>query len=589
MPRMKVKEASERYRFKVEQEVLDVPPNKFDEPVHVLMDRVWQDYADRPALNYLGETWTYRELQELTKRFANAFYELGVQKRETILVYIPNSPTLLGVFFGAMRIGAIPVMVSPTYTTYEIEYLINDSGATTAVCQDTNFGYVAEVYSKTGLKRVIVSNYSEFLPWYKKAVGAMFEKVPQGEVRKGPNVYLVKDIINKFPPAPPKVDIDPRADLVRILYTGGTTGFPKGVITNHTAVVSNIYDISGHLESVVGSGGEDVVLMAAPLYHEFAQGWAFATALSKGNPLVLMPIMNTDVVLELVQRRKTTAFAGVPTLYRMILENDRIDYYNCTSLKYCTVAGDPLPQGVYDRWKAKFGVGMQQCFGATETGFVSMTPVGRELSTVRAIGVPLPSRSVMVVDSETLKEVPRGEVGEMLVHSYYTLKHYWNKPEETEAAYVKVDGKTWYRTGDQVMWGDDGQLYYIDRSPDMIKVKGYRISASEVEIVLQNHPMVIQSCVVGVPDPKGTGERIKAIVVLKDDAKGVSGQELIALCRQRLAPYKVPSYIEFRDMLPKSKVGKLLRREVRDEERRKAQEERDKGALRAARQVYGSK
>jgi long-chain acyl-CoA synthetase len=215
-----------------------------------------------------------------------------------------------------------------------------------------------------------------------------------------------------------------------------------------------------------------------------------------------------------------------------------------------------------------------QCYGATEVGFTTTTPFNRE-SQPDSIGVPLPSREVRVVDPETLEPVPQGEVGEVLVRCEYTFKHYWNKPEETARSFVQVNDRVFYRMGDFARQGDDGQLYFVDRGPDMIKYKGYRVSASEIEAALQDHPAVIAACAVGVPDAK-TGERIKAIVVLKEDARGVSSLDLLNWCRERLAPYKVPRYIEFRDMLPKSKVGKLLRREIRDEERRKTQKKSEK-------------
>jgi long-chain acyl-CoA synthetase len=226
-----------------------------------------------------------------------------------------------------------------------------------------------------------------------------------------------------------------------------------------------------------------------------------------------------------------------------------------------------LPVEIFNRWKSTFNQPIYQVYGSTEVGFTAMSPLDREPSPTR-VGRPFPSRKTMVVDPETLRPVAQGEPGELLVTSDFIAKEYWNKPEETAKAYVEIDGEIWYRMNDFVTFDENGELSYVDRQADVIKHKGYRVSCSEIEAVLQDHPAVIGSCVVGVPDPK-LGERIKAIVVLKEDARGVSGTELVRWCRDRLAAYKVPQYIEFRDMLPKSKVGKLLRREIRDEERRK--------------------
>jgi long-chain acyl-CoA synthetase len=251
----------------------------------------------------------------------------------------------------------------------------------------------------------------------------------------------------------------------------------------------------------------------------------------------------------------------------MILENDRLERYDLSSLTYCYCGGDVLPEEVKERWHQRCGVPIYQVYGSTEVGHVTYSKIGVEPSP-RAIGFPLKSRECMIVDPATLDAVEEGQSGELLVNCSYTLKCYHNKPEETEKAYVEIDGKTWCRMGDYVCALPTGELIYQERSADIIKHKAFRVSASEVEAVLQDHPTVIGACVVGIPDPK-VGERIKAIVVLKEDARGVGGTELIQWCRERLAAYKVPSYIEFRDMLPKSKVGKLLRREVRDDEIRR--------------------
>jgi long-chain acyl-CoA synthetase len=251
----------------------------------------------------------------------------------------------------------------------------------------------------------------------------------------------------------------------------------------------------------------------------------------------------------------------------MILENDRLDQYDLKSFRYCFCGGDALPIEVVKRWKILLGIPIYQVYGSTEAGHVTYSRLNKEPD-LMSIGIPLKSRRCKIVDPDTLEPVPAGEIGELLVTSDYAIKHYWNKPEETSRAYVELDGEIYYRMGDYVRQEDRGEIRYVERSADIIKYKGYRVSASEIEAVLQDHPTVIGACVVGVPDPR-VGERIKAMVVLKEDARGVDGPELLKWCRERLAPYKIPQYIEFRDMLPKSKVGKLLRREIREEERRR--------------------
>ena len=305
-----------------------------------------------------------------------------------------------------------------------------------------------------------------------------------------------------------------------------------------------------------------------------ALGLFMSVGLNRGNTTVLMPVAQVDAILESIQRYRVRWLLGVPALYRMILDNDRLDRYEIDSLAYCFCGGDVLPVEIYNRWQKHFGVPIYQVYGSTEVGHVCYSRIDKTPKP-GTIGLPLGSRECVIVDPATLEPVPSGESGELLVSSPYTIKGYWNNPEETDKSCVEIDGKVYCRMGDYVREDDDGELYYVERSADIIKHKGYRISASEVEAILQDHETVIGACVVGVPDER-VGERIKAIVVLKEDARGVGGADLIRWCSDHLAAYKVPSYIEFRDMLPKSKVGKLLRREVRDEERRRMSKEQTK-------------
>ena len=534
-------------------------------------DEICAKYPDNTAIVYLGERFSYGKLSDLIDRFATGLNNLGVGKGDRVMIYIQNCIQWVIAFFGIQKIGAVAVPVAPIYTSYEIEYMVNDSGAETIICQDTNFGYVKEIFSKTCLKRVIVTNLVDLVPIWKKAVGTLFNKIPHGKVERDEGVHSFKDLL-KFPPTCPKVDLDPWKDLSYILYTGGTTGFPKGVPGNHVGMVSYVNDI---MDDVVGGylrEGEDSYIVVNPLFHIMALGLFVAVGLNYGNMSVLMPVPQVDAILRAIQRYKVRWFLGVPALYRMVLENDRLDRYDLSSLRYCYCGGDVLPVEVFNRWKELLGIPIYQVYGSTEAGHVTYGRLDKEPE-LMSVGVPLRSRQCIVVDPDTLKPVPLGETGELLVTSDYTIKSYWEKPEETARSYVEIDGEVYYRMGDYVRQDEKGEIYYIERSADIIKYKGYRVSASEIEAVLQDNATVIGACVVGVPDPK-VGERIKAIVVLKEDARGVGGSELTKWCRERLAPYKIPQYIEFRDMLPKSKVGKLLRREIRDEERRRLAKEK---------------
>jgi long-chain acyl-CoA synthetase len=529
-------------------------------------DRMSELYSDKTAVLYLGEAFSYGQLRDLSERFAGALVDLDVKKGDRVMIYIPNCIQWVIAFLAIQRIGAVLVPISPIYTSYEIEYMINDSGAETVICQDTNFCYVKEVFPRTGLKRIIVTNLADLLPPWKRYLGVLFDKIPHGKADRDHQVHSFKRLL-KHPPLRSRVEMDPWRDLSYILYTGGTTGFPKGVPGNHIGMTSYVDDVTEDVAGRFLKEGEDVYIAVNPLFHIMALGLFMAIGLNKGNMTLLMPLPQVDAILESIHRFKARWLLGVPALYRMILENDRLDRYDLRSLTYCYCGGDVLPIEVFNRWQEHAGVPIYQVYGSTEAGHVTYSRIGKEPKP-GTIGEPLKSRKCLLVDPDTLEPVPQGETGELLVTSPYTIKEYWKKPEETARSYVKIDGDIYYRMGDFVRRDADGDLMYVERSADIIKHKGYRVSASEVEAILQDHPTVIGACVVGVPDAK-VGERIKAIVVLKEDARGVGGTELLKWCRERLASYKVPSYIEFRDMLPKSKVGKLLRREIRDEERRK--------------------
>jgi len=534
-------------------------------------EKMAEKYPNRPAIIYLGEKFTYARLRNLIDRFATALNRLGVRKGDKVVLYISNSAQWVIAFFGIQKIGAVVVPVAPIYTSFEIEYMINDSGAETIICLDTNFGYVQDIFSKTSLKRAIVTNLVDLLPLWKRTVGFLFDKIPNGIVKKGKNVYFFKDLI-KQSAEKLDVEVDPWKDLSYILYTGGTTGFPKGVPGNHMGMISYVRDV---MEDVAGGyieEGKDTYIAINPLFHIMALGLFVAIGLNYGNTTIIMPVPQVDSILRAIEKYRVRWMLGVPALYRMFLENDRLDQYDMTSLKYCYCGGDVLPIEVFKRWKDLFGLNIYQVYGSTEAGHVTYSRLDREPE-LSSIGLPLKTRECKVVDPDTLEPVPTGETGELVVTSDYTVKHYLNKPDETSRSYVDIDGKIYYRMGDYVRQGEKGDIYYVERSADVIKHKAYRVSASEIEAVLQDHPTVIGACVIGVADPK-VGERIKAIVVLKEDARGVDASELTRWCRERLAPYKIPQYIEFRDMLPKSKVGKLLRREIRDEERRKTTKEK---------------
>lgn len=525
-------------------------------------------YAERCALIFLGTRFSYRRLKELAYRFATAASSLGIKAQDRVLIYLPNSPQWLIAYIGLQKIGAVPVPVSPIYPPYELTYLLNHSRSKTIICADTNFGYVREVQAQTGIERIIITRVADLLPIGKRVFGKVFDKLIKGSVSAKGNVFFFRHLIRKYPPTPPKVDIDPKSHLAHVLYTGGTTGFPKGVPHGHLELLSGIVGIREVYRPCIREAGETLV-MPLPLFHMFSQDMVFSLGLHLGNTVVIAPKPSIDAVSASIQNYRATLLAGVPSLYRLILENERFDFYDLKSLRYCWSAGDALPGEVFSRWREKVGIPIYQVYGSTESVCISVTPPSREPGP-RSVGRVIPTRLAQVLDPESQQPVPAGEGGELLVSSEYSyvLNGYLENPAETRESFVKHAGATWCRTGDYVKMSAEGEIEFIDRRADLIKHKGYRVSAARVESVLQDHPAVVAACVVGVPDPIA-GEQVKAFVILKADVRGVTAYDLTRHCRKQLLPYEVPDYIEFRDMLPKSKIGKLLRREMRDDEQRK--------------------
>lgn len=534
--------------------------------IYQLFADVAQKSPKQNALIYLGETYTYSQLAKWVEQLAGALYLRGICQQDRVMIYMPHCPQWIIAWLAIQRLGAICVPVTHFYGPKDLRYIANDCGAQTIFCMDTNFGYVSKVIGDTSLTTVVVSKIVDYLPRWKKWFGHLFDRIPDGKFALSYHVTTFPMLLKEGRTPAPAFNASGE-EIAEMLYTGGTTGYPKGVPMSHLLFLASFREQRRGSESVIPLG-QDIVLQGAPLYHMMGQVIFFG-AMFMGETVILLPKIHLDAIFDHIERYKVKTFVGTPTLYRMMLEHDRIDQYNLGSLVYCFCGGDSLPQEVGNRWKRKFGHALVQGYGATETGGgVANTPAGVQ-APEGAAGKLFPYQKVMIVDSSLIPQPPN-EPGELLVSSDFMVREYWNKPVETATSFVKIDGRLWYRTGDIVKIDDEDWLYFLDRSVDLIKHKGYRVAASKIDAVLQEHHAVIAACTVGVPD-EAVGERIKSFVVTREDVKGINSSELIKWCKDRLASYEVPQYIEFRDMLPKSKVGKLLRRELRAEERRKTE------------------
>lgn len=526
----------------------------------------------KPALIHLGERFLYSQLKEMVLRFAASLHGLGIGEGDRVILNLYNLPQTVIAWLALQRLNAIPILVAPVYTSYDLKYLANDSGAETIVCMDTNVRYVLEILPETPLKRVVVTNMIDLVPRWKRLICKGFNRVPKGKIPLGKDFFSFSKLLSEGRPSSlPGFESKGRDRTAIILYTGGTTGFPKGVPLSEKLVLQRTLEWRSASEGVTPIG-ECITVLAAPLYHIIGEMDAYSLLIVGGETLILLPRVVLDALFDHIQRYKATNMFAVPAMYRMILEHDRLDYYDLSSLRYCGTGGDAMPAEVGHRWLKRFDIPLYQGYGATELcGAISLSFAKDGIPPEGSAGKIVPEDKFKLVDPETLQEVPPGEPGELLGTNEFAVREYWNKPNETADSFLNIKGEIWYRTRDIVRVDKDRWLYFMDRSVDMIKHKGYRVAAAEVERVLQEHHAVLSACVVGVPD-ESVGERIKAFVVLKTDVRGVSSYELMSWCRDRLASYKVPQYIEFRDMLPKSKVGKMLRREMRDEERRKVME-----------------
>jgi long-chain acyl-CoA synthetase len=543
-------------------------PAMITSPIFKKFKSVVERRTAHTAVIYLGTAFSYSRVAEMSERFAAALFELGISKGCRIILYIPNGIQWIVVWLGIQRAGAVAVPITPIYTPHDLKYIAEDTGAGAVVCADTNFGYVQKVLDQSNMGQVIVVKMTDLLPWWKRWFGTIFDVVPKGTVKYDRRTHSFRKMLSRHGTlgAGKSARSPAGGNPCEILYTGGTTRHPKGVpISTELFLISADEQI--RVSEPLFAAEKNVILCNAPLFHILGQTCGLATLLV-GGTLIVQPRLNLDATFDAIQRFGVKTMIGVPTLYRMILEHNRLDQYDLSSIDYWYSAGDVLPVEVGNRWKKRFGKPIFQGYGATETcGGVSMCPTHID-NPPRSVGRIVASKTVMIVDPATLKPVGTGETGELLVSSAPMVDRYLNKPDETRQAFVELEDRRWYRTADIMAMDERGNLFFVDRTADTIKHKGYRISASEVESVLQEHPAVISACVVGVPDDS-VGERIKAYVVLKADTRGITGYELVKWCREKMVAYKVPQYIEFRDMLPKSKVGKLLRREIREEEQRR--------------------
>jgi len=535
-------------------------------PLHALLEKSVQDFPDKPAIIFLGKKITYRELGSLVNRFATALYNLGVRKGDVVGLYLPNMPQFVIAYYGALKIGAVVTGISPLFIERELEFQLSDSEAKAIVLLDALFPRFKKIWEKTKVKFAIVARLGEYMPSLKAFLGKLLKKIPTAEVPPQPNVYFFKELVEKTPEQSPSVEINPEEDLAVLQYTGGTTGLPKGAMLTHMNLLSNAIGCSAWLQA---KRGEDTGLSVLPFFHIYGMTVAMNFTIYAGATMVLLPRFDVVEVLKSIQKYKVTLFPGVPTMYALIVDHPEAKKYNLRSVKFCISGAAPLPPEVQKKFMEMTGAVLVEGYGLTEASPVThCNPLDPTMKTVKigSIGIPWPDTDAKIVDVETgTKEMPVGEVGELVVKGPQVMKGYWKRPEETSE--VLRDG--WLYTGDLGKMDEDGYFYITDRKKDLIKYKGYSVYPRELEDILYEHPAVKLAAVVGKPDPL-SGEIPKAFVVLREGATATE-EEIMKFVNERVAPYKAIREVEFRKELPMSMVGKVLRRVLREEELKKTQ------------------
>lgn len=529
---------------------------------HYLVEAA-KKYPDNNAIYFLGKRITYSELLSLSYQFAHALIKRGVAKGDRVAIMLPNSPQAVIAYYGALFAGAIVVQTNPLYTERELTHQVNDSGAETIVTLDLLFKRVMSVKPSTPLKRVVVTSVGDFLPFFKKMLYPLAQR-KQGqkpEVQYGNGVEPFLSLLKESAVTPVQVEIDPENDLALLQYTGGTTGMAKGVMLTHMNLVANAVQCRAVIYKC--KEGAERLLGVLPLFHVYGMTTVMNKGIMLAAEIILVPKFDVGQLLKSINETKPTLFPGAPTMYIALINHPDLPKYDLSSINACVSGSAPLPLEVQQRFEALTGGRLVEGYGLTEASPVTHSnPIwGDRIN--GSIGLPWPDTDAKIIDPATGDELPQGEVGELAVKGPQVMKGYWNRPEDTAA--TLRDG--WLLTGDIAYMDEKGYFYVVDRKKDMIIAGGYNIYPREVEEVLFEHPDIQEAAVIGVPDPY-RGETVKAFVVLKQ-GRTVSEEELDRHSRARLAAYKIPRLYEFRSELPKTMVGKVLRRQLQDEEKKK--------------------
>jgi len=531
-------------------------------PVHHFLEENARRFPDHSAVllasTKFSSVLTYREVDQLANRFANALIWLGIKPGDRVAIQLPNFPQFVFAFYGTLKAGAAVVPVNPLYKAHDLETVLTNSGARCILTLSRFVPALSEVMAKTAIESIVTTEPYDFFPFpWKQLAWWRLRKEPRPS-----GVLRLPTLLRSAPATSPGLSASPD-DMAILQYTGGTTGVPKGAMLTHRNLVANFTQMRSWLTDL--KEGHEVFLSVAPFFHVYGLTVGLNVAISVASTVicVVMGLFDTRTVAEMIARHRPTIFPGVPAMYLAISHLKDVQQYNLKSVKVCVSGSAPLPVEVQTQFEALTGAKVVEGYGLSEASpGTHVNPVygTRKLG---SIGLPLPDTDARVVDPETgTREMPLGEPGELVIRGPQVMKGYWNAPEETAA--TLRDG--WLHTGDIARMDEDGYFFIFDRKKDMVIVGGLKVFPREIEEILHEHPKVKEAAVTGVTH-KVRGELLVAQVVLKDGVADDSKQvrrELLDYLKQRLAPYKVPRRIEIVAELPKSATFKVLRREIRE-------------------------
>ncbi len=508
--------------------------------------------GDLIALVFMGNEITYRKMQENIDRIAAALTDLGVKKGDRVALMLPNCPEYVYTYYACMKLGAIVVQMNPLYMPDEVEFIIKDSGAKYFVGVDAAIESFQQARKKVDLEQVIIVR--------------LFWTEVEGE-----NLWY-DELLQNYPPESPEAEIDPQEDVAVFQYTGGTTGLPRACMLTHYNLVANVTQIKEWLKEWVDKvfaekGRQHFGIGILPLFHSYGMTCVMNTGLSLPSAQVLIPQFNADALLQAIVQYRPALFPAVPTIYIAVANHPQLaDYQIHGIVEICNSGAAPMPVDVMARFERDTGSKMLEGYGLSEASPVTHCNPLFGVRKPGSVGLPYPDTDCKIVDLvDGVTEMPVGEEGELLIKGPQVMKGYWNRPEET--AETLRDG--WLYTGDIARMDEDGYFYIVDRKKDLVITGGYNVYPREVDEVLFEHPKIAEAVTAGIPDDY-YGEVLKAYVVLKEGEEATA-EEIIEFCSQKLARYKLPRQVEFRSELPKSAIGKILRRELVKKEQQKKQ------------------